>query len=137
MHFRAHEMTAHPTPVLPSGRHIELAGRGTTFVREAPGPEGAPTVLLLHGWTANADLNWRTAFPALARSFRVIALDQRGHDRGIRDSRSFRLEDCADDAAALVTQLGIQRVIPVGYSMGGPVAQLLWQRHRDLVDGLV
>ena len=36
-------------PLIPLGRRVELDGRGTTFVRELPGPEGAPTVLLLHG----------------------------------------------------------------------------------------
>lgn len=106
-------------------------------MREAAGPPGAPTVLLLHGWTVTADLNWFTAYEALARHFRVIALDHRGHGRGIRASQPFRLEDCADDAAALVEALGIDQVIPVGYSMGGPVAQLLWRRHRNLVAGLV
>jgi 3-oxoadipate enol-lactonase len=121
---------------LPHGRHIELPGRGTTFAREA-GPVDAPALLLLHGWTATADLNWRAAYPALAERFRVIAPDHRGHARGIRDASPFQLEDCADDAAALVDALGLDRVIAVGYSMGGPIAQLLWQRHPSLVEGLV
>jgi 3-oxoadipate enol-lactonase len=47
------------------------------------------------------------------------------------------LEDCADDVAALAEALGISRLIPVGYSMGGPVAQLTWRRHPELVSGLV
>jgi 3-oxoadipate enol-lactonase len=122
---------------LPPGRHIELPGRGTTFVRDVPGPGGAPTLLLLHGWTANADLNWRTAYAALSEHYRLVALDHRGHARGIRAEQPFRLEDCADDAAALVEHLGVGSVIAVGYSMGGPVAQLLWQRHPELVEGLV
>lgn len=121
---------------LPEGRHLELIGRGTTFVREA-GPASAPTLLLLHGWTANADLGWRGTYPALTDRFHVVALDHRGHGRGIRDTRRFSLEDCADDAAALIEHLGLQHVIPVGYSMGGPIAQLLWRRHPELVDGLV
>ena len=49
----------------------------------------------------------------------------------------FRLEQCADDVAALARELGIARFVPVGYSMGGPIAQLIWLRHRELVDGLV
>lgn len=124
-------------PPLPPGRPLELPGRGTTFVRDLPGPRGAPAVLLLHGWTASADLNWFPSYFPLARRFRVVAMDHRGHGRGIRTSRRFRLEDCADDAAAVVEALGLRRVIAVGYSMGGPVAQLLWHRHRRLVDGLV
>jgi 3-oxoadipate enol-lactonase len=125
-------------PLLPHGRTVDLLGRGTTYVREAgePGTDG-PTLLLLHGWTANADLNWGWCYEPLAARHHVVALDHRGHSRGIRDSRRFELEDCADDAAALVEALGLERVVAVGYSMGGPVAQLLWRRHPQLVDGLV
>ena len=129
-------MNASAAAELPEGRHIELPGRGTTFVRES-GPADAPVLLLLHGWTATADLSWRGTFPALAERYRVVALDHRGHARGIRADGHFRLEECADDAAALVEALGGDRVTAVGYSMGGPVAQLLWRRHRELVDGLV
>jgi 3-oxoadipate enol-lactonase len=125
------------TPSLPPGRRIELPGRGRTFVREVSGPPGAPTVLLLHGWTASADLNWFRCYSSLGRSYRVLALDHRGHGRGIRSRRPFRLRDCADDAAALVEELGTGPVIAVGYSMGGPVASLLWRRHPDVVRGLV
>lgn len=131
-------MSPVPPPVdLPAGRELHLPGRGRTFVREAPGPDGAPTLLLLHGWTVTADLNWFACFGPLARRFRVVALDHRGHGRGIRSKRPFRLEDCADDAAALAGALDIDRLIPVGYSMGGPVAQLMWRRHPRLVAGLV
>lgn len=134
-------------PALPPGRIIELPGRGTTFVREVAGPPGpsgrlseepgAPTLLLLHGWTANADLNWFATFDELGRHFRVVALDLRGHGQGVRSWRPFRMRDAVDDAAAALDALGIERVIAVGYSMGGAVAQLLWRRHRDRVSGLV
>jgi pimeloyl-ACP methyl ester carboxylesterase len=127
----------HERPALPRGRFVELPGRGTTFVRDIPGPPGAPVLLLLHGWSATADLNWHPAFAPLARHFRVIAIDHRGHGQGLRSTQPFRLEDCADDVASLAVQLGVERLIAVGYSMGGPIAQLLWQRHPELVDGLV
>ena len=94
-------------------------------------------VLLLHGWTANADLNFFTCYRPLGEHFRVVAIDHRGHGRGIRTRKAFRLEDCADDAAALCDLLGIDRVIPIGYSMGGTIAQLMWRRHPQLVRGLV
>jgi 3-oxoadipate enol-lactonase len=126
-----------PTPALPPGRAVELPGRGTTFVRELPGPAGAPTLFLLHGWTVTADLNWFACYFPLARRFNVVALDHRGHGRGIRSRRPFRLEDCADDVVALADVLGVERSIPVGYSMGGPIAQLIWQRHPGRVEGLV
>ncbi len=125
------------TPGLPDGRALELPGRGTTWIREAPGPQGAPTLLLLHGWTANSALNWFGAYEGLQREFNVVAIDHRGHGCGIRSRRRFRLEDCADDAAALLEALNIKRAIAVGYSMGGPIAQLLWRRHPKMVEGLV
>lgn len=124
-------------PDLPAGRTVELPGRGTTFVRELPGPPGAPTLLLLHGWTVTADLNWFTAYRTLGERFRVVALDHRGHGRGIRGDGPFTLEGCADDAAALCDVLGLDRCVVVGYSMGGTVAQLVWHRHRPLVEALV
>jgi len=124
-------------PGLPLGRRVELDGRGTTFVRELPGPPGAPTVVLLHGWIASGGLNWFQVFGPLGQHFRVVAPDLRGHGRGIRSGRRFRLADCADDTAALLDELGVDSAVVAGYSMGGPVAQLLWKRHRERVDGLV
>lgn len=124
-------------PDLPLGRRVELPGRGTTFVREVQGPPDAPTVLLLHGLTASGGLNWFQTFKPLSRHFNVIAPDVRGHGRGIRSRRRFRLADCADDLAVMLDELGTGPVIAVGYSMGGPLAQLLWHRHPDKVAGLV
>ena len=122
---------------VPAGKSVELPGRGTTWVCEVEGPPGAPVLLLLHGLGATAALNWHAVFESLGRHYRVIALDYRGHGRGIRLRGRFRLADCADDAAALMTVLGIDHAIAVGYSLGGPVAQLLWHRHRSRVVGLV
>jgi pimeloyl-ACP methyl ester carboxylesterase len=124
-------------PPLPLGERLELTGRGTTFVRRVEGPPGAPTVLLLHGWIASGGLNWFNAFAPLGERYSVVAPDLRGHGRGLRTRRRFRLADCADDVAATLEVLGTGPVIAVGYSMGGPVAQLLWRRHPDLVSGLV
>jgi len=122
---------------VPHGRFVELPGRGRTFVRELVGPPGAPAIVLLHGWSATAALNWTPSFAPLARSFHVIAIDHRGHGRGIRAPASFQLEDCADDVAALLAAMGIERCIAVGYSMGGAIAQLLCRRHPGTVAGLV
>jgi 3-oxoadipate enol-lactonase len=124
-------------PPLPPGRVVDLPGRGPLFVREL-GEPGAPALLLLHGWTATADLNWFAAYQPLADAgFRVVAPDHRGHGRSMRTPRPFRLVDAADDAAALAAELGIERAIVAGYSMGGPVGLLVWRRHPALVQGLV
>ncbi len=124
-------------PAVPLGRRVDLPGRGTTFVREVEGPPGAPTLVLLHGYFASGGLNWFRGFDALGEEFRVIAPDARGHSRGLRSRRGMRLADCADDVAALIDELGTGPVIAAGYSMGGPIAQLLWKRHPEKVQGLV
>jgi len=124
-------------PALPPGRVISLPGRGEVFIRDSGGAPGSPVVLLLHGWTASADLNFFPVYAYLSESYRVIALDLRGHGRGMESMEPFSLEDCADDAAALLDQLSAGRVIVVGYSMGGPVGQLLARRHPGQVAALV
>jgi pimeloyl-ACP methyl ester carboxylesterase len=128
-------------PPLPPGRLVNVPGRGEVFVRDQPpGPTAdpdAPPILLLHGWTASADINWFQAYSALSDLGRVIAVDHRSHGRGLYTEQPFELEDAADDAAALLDTLGIDRVIAVGYSMGGPISMLLARRHPEKVQGLV
>ena len=121
----------------PLSRLVELPGRGVTRVWECPGPRRAETLMLIHGVAVTAELNWGKAFAPLARHFRVVAADLRGHGGGIRAGSRFRLEDCADDVAALAGVLGIGTCMAVGYSMGGMVAQLLARRHPSLLSGLV
>jgi 3-oxoadipate enol-lactonase len=121
---------------LPPGGVVHVPGRGEFFLRDSGG-EGSP-VLLLHGWMFSADLNWWRAYGALEQAgYRVLALDHRGHGRGLRTHTPFRLSDCADDAAALLRHVGVSEALVVGYSMGGAIAQLMARDHRDVVAGLV
>jgi len=125
-------------PWLPEGRTFMLPGRGEVFARVHRHPDpSAPWLLLLHGWTSSADLQFFTAFEAIAARWSFVAIDHRGHGRGMRSVRSFELEDAADDAAALVEHLGVGPVVTVGYSMGGPISLLLTQRHPQVVAGNV
>ena len=130
-----------PPPYLPPSRIVALPGRGEVFVRDS-GPDSGSSgddlpVLLLHGWTATADVNFFAAYRELAADRRVVALDHRGHGRGMRSAERFTLENCADDAAALLAELGIDQCVAVGYSMGGPISMLLARRHPHRVAGLV
>src|SRR3954468_14599714 len=77
-----------PPASLPHGSTITIDGRGELFVRDTGGD--GPPVLLLHGWMASADLNWWSVYGDLsARGNRVIALDHRGHGRGLRSPDQF------------------------------------------------
>ena len=121
---------------MPPARTVQVPGRGELFVRDTGG--NGPPVLLLHGWLVTADLNWWGAYGDLAGAgYRVLALDHRGHGRGLRPMEPFRLRECARDAATLLTELGVGPALVVGYSMGGAIAQLLAREHPEVVAGLV
>ena len=125
-------------PPLPPGCVVTLPGRGEVFVRDTGAhDQPAPPVLLLHGWTVSADLNFFALYDELAAQHRVLALDHRGHGRGMRSQTAFSLEECADDAAALLAELGVGPAIVVGFSMGGAIEMLLHDRHPDVVAGMV
>jgi pimeloyl-ACP methyl ester carboxylesterase len=132
-----------PPRELPPARTVVVPDRGEFFLRDSdlahpPGDGDRPPVLLLHGWMVTADLNWCGAYDALTEAgYRVLALDHRGHGRGLRALEPFRLADCAADAADVLRRLGASPAIVVGYSMGGTIAQLMARDHRDVVGGLV
>lgn len=124
-----------PVPFPPT-RTVHVPGRGEFFLRDSGGD--GPPVLLLHGWTVSADLNWYAQYGPLAEAgYRVLAIDHRGHGRGLRTVADFRLEDCADDAIGALRVLDTGPALLAGYSMGGPISLLAARRHPDHVRGLV
>src|SRR5205807_3182899 len=121
---------------MPPARTLRVPGHGELFLRDTGGD--GPPVMLLHGWMASADLNWCGAYADLAEvGYRVLAIDHRGHGRGLRPLVPFRLADCAGDAAAVLRELDAAPALVVGYSMGGAIAQLVARDHPDVVSGLV
>ena len=133
---RLQQASVEPPLPVPPGRTAVLPGRGEIFYRDSGGD--GPVVLLLHGWIVSADLNWiRCYAPLTAAGYRVVAVDHRGHGRGLRSTAPFRLTDCAADAAALIEQLDCGPVTAAGYSMGGPITQLLARNHRERLNGIV
>ncbi len=130
------EQAAVPDVEIPEGRWLDLPRRGRTWLTELPGPPGAPTVVLLHAVGCTGMLTWFPSVHALAERYRVVVFDQRWHGRGIISER-FSVHDCADDVAAVITELGLEDPVVAGYSMGSIVAQRTWRQHPDLVGGLV
>lgn len=123
-------------PKLPPGSPVVLAGRGEVFVRCAEGPPGSPTIILLHGWTVTADLNWYPAYAPLAERATVVTFDHRGHGEGLPTKR-FSFADCAADVVAVADALELEKFVCVGYSMGGAIAQLTARQVPERVAGLV
>lgn len=82
---------------------------------------GVP-VILVHGYTANADINWRLPgiHSRLAKNFRVITMDVRGHGlSGKPHNPALYGMETVNDIVRLMDHLKIEKAHLVGYSMGG------------------
>lgn len=126
-------------PELPPVQRIRTA-RGELGIRLLAGPGGPsalPPVLLLHGVTWNGALNYHAVMGPLAQSRTVVVMDHRGHGDGLPVEGRYTMADLADDAAAVLDELGISRVVVVGFSLGSLTALHLAARHPDRVAGQV
>lgn len=108
---------------------------GLTMYYEIHGVGSVP-LLLLHGSLGSLEM-FRDLLPALSRDRRVVAIDQQGHGRTADIDRPLRYEQLADDAAAVLRFLGIDRADIFGYSMGAGAALQLAIRHPERVRKLV
>ncbi len=81
---------------------------------------------------------WRRLIPDLADR-QVVHWHYRGHGRtpAPRDATRVRIEDCADDLAAVLDEVGVSRAVVAGHSMGVQVALETFRRHAGRVAGLV
>lgn len=101
------------------------------------GPRDAPiAVVLIHGWSCDRDY-WSGQVPALVGDYRVVRIDLPGHGGSGSERESWTIEAYGSDVEALVTALGLQRIILVGHSMGGYVALEAAQRMPSRVLGVV
>ena len=94
-------------------------------------------VLLVHGFPLDHSM-WNAQIDALARDYRVIAVDLRGFGRSEAGDEEVTMEEYADDMAGLLDALSIQdRVVFAGLSMGGYVAWQFWRRYQSRVKALI
>ena len=114
---------------------MEVAG-ARIRVREE-GPEGAPVLLMLHGFTFSLE-TWDALAADLAREYRVVRYDLLGHGlTGPDDQERYAPEDRAAFAGEVMDALGIERAVLVGNSLGGLVAWRLAAAEPERVAGLV
>ncbi|GAA3747317.1 alpha/beta fold hydrolase [Leifsonia bigeumensis] len=114
---------------------MSVSVRGGDLAVGTWGPSNGPAVLAVHGVTAN-HLTW----PALARrlpGIRIIAPDLRGRGRSNTLPGPWGMPQHADDLAAVLEHLGIERAVVVGHSMGAFASLVLANRHPQLVSSLV
>ena len=109
-------LTLPPTPSLPKPAQSGYAPVNGIRIWYATFGRGEP-VLLLHGGLANSNY-WGNQVPPLARTYRVIVMDSRGHGRSTRDERPFGYDLMAADVLGLMDFLQLTKATIVGWSDG-------------------
>src|SRR5262249_53890160 len=98
---------------------------------------GRPPLVLIHGGGSTIESSWSRVLPLLARSRRVIAIEEQGHGHTAAIDRPFTFENSADDVAALLDYLKIERADIMGFSNGGNITLRMGLRHPGKVNRLV
>ena len=106
------------------------AADGTRLHYQQTGWPGGPPVLLIQGLGADKH-GWDLQRFALARTYRTIALDNRGAGRSDKPYGKYSLDQMADDAVAVLDHAGVESAHVVGASMGGAISQILALRHPE------
>jgi pimeloyl-ACP methyl ester carboxylesterase len=99
------------------------------------GPEGAPLVVLTHGATADHRM-FDPQLGAVARDYRVLVWDVRGHGRSQPIGSSFSIAQAVEDLLAILDRVGCEKAALVGQSMGAYIAQELVFSHPERVAAL-
>jgi pimeloyl-ACP methyl ester carboxylesterase len=114
----------------------EFDSGGIRLSYEAVGPEGGPTIVLVHGFCSDYQLNWvgtRWQETLTGAGWRVLGLDCRGHGRSDKphDPAAYHLGTMAGDVVRLLDHLGLERSDYLGYSMGARIGLQAAVDHAD------
>lgn len=109
--------------------------RGLSIHLEQHG-EGNLAIIFLHYW-GGTSRTWSRVAARLQDKFRTVAYDARGWGWSDKASAGYALNDLADEALALVREVGVSEFVLVGHSLGGKIAQLVASRRPEGLLGLV
>jgi pimeloyl-ACP methyl ester carboxylesterase len=114
-------------------RQLTIDGRQVNFAEVGEGPHG---FVLIHGMGGRWQ-HWLETIPFLAQRGRVLVIDLPGFGRSELPAGGVLLDGLADTTAALCRAVGLERVVVLGHSMGGPIALRFATRHGDLTEAIV
>jgi pimeloyl-ACP methyl ester carboxylesterase len=120
------------TEMTPVADGVELAADAWT-----PGVTSGPPILLVHGLASNARLWDGVAAALIAHGHPVVSVDLRGHGRSSKPDGPYDVATVAEDLAALIERLELDRPVVAGQSWGGNVVLELAVRHPSLLRGIV
>lgn len=108
---------------------------GVRLFYELNGTGEVPLVLVHGSWASHND--WDLVVPRLAKSFRVLSYDRRGHSSSERPAGQGRVREDVDDLAALIEHLGLEPAWVVGNSFGASITLRLAGERPELFRGLI
>lgn len=123
-----------PTPALPKAERVGYAPVNGVRLWYATFGSGKP-VILLHGGLANANY-WGHQVTVLARHYRVVVMDSRGHGRSTRDERPYSYDLMASDVLGLMDYLKIRKAAVVGWSDGAILGLDIAIHHPERLSAL-
>lgn len=88
-----------------------------------------PPIVLVHGWMCSSKF-WQKNVTELAKEFRVVTLDLRGHGNSSKGLTGHTIRHYGRDVREIIEHLGLQEVVLVGWSLGGPVVLSYYEQYR-------
>jgi pimeloyl-ACP methyl ester carboxylesterase len=126
--------TAHDTPTVQTTptRTAVSGGGGVGLQVQEWGTRAGPPIVFIHGWSQSMGVWTHQARSPLLQRFRLVALDLRGHGDSEKPNDAYGDSQLwADDVAAVIDALGLERPLLVGWSYGGLVVNDYVRRHGD------
>ena len=114
---------------------MKISANGIQVNYTLEGPADGPVVTLSHSLATDLSM-WDPQAKALARRYRVLRYDTRGHGGTDAPAGAYTLSQLADDARALLKALGIARTHWIGLSMGGMIGQTLALSSPEILQSL-
>jgi 3-oxoadipate enol-lactonase len=115
---------------------IEAVNGAARLAGDISGPADAQPLLLLHSLGTTREL-WAPQLPQLARHFRVVRADLRGHGESAVVDGEYSIDELGRDALAVLDAVGVHRASVCGLSIGGVTAIWLARYAADRVDRIV
>jgi pimeloyl-ACP methyl ester carboxylesterase len=115
---------------------LQTASRDGINLRYLDVGSGDPSLVFIHGWCCNQSM-WGDQIEAFAPNHRIIAVDLRGHGESDKPDQDYTIDQFADDMAWLIREIGLDRPVLIGHSMGGVAALKLVREHPNIARAAV
>ncbi len=115
---------------------VQVLTRGGVNLAYVETGSGAPPLLFIHGWCCDRT-HWREQVMEFHARHRVVAADLRGHGSSDKPDQDYGIGLFVDDVVWLCAEIGLDKPVIIGHSMGGVIAMNLVRKHPELARALV